>query len=422
MTPLCSRNGEFTGFIDSLFTATSATCVTGLIVKDTYTHWNAFGQGVILALIQVGGLGLVTFTAFFNRLIGRKPGVRNLVVAKESIVSENLSDTTQLLRLIIRFTFTIEGIGAVILCLSLVPRYGLHGIPMSIFLAVSAFCNAGFDITGFEGQYTSLTPYLNDPIILFTIMALIVCGGLGFIVWYNLLNFRKTGKLMLHTKIVIIMTALLILSGTLIFAIFEWNNPETLGSMNSIDKIMNSMFQSITLRTAGFNTIDFTQVNDITKMFSIVLMFIGAAPGSTGGGLKVTAFAVLIMTVVSVIKGEEDTYILGRYVSKINVYKALAVLFSMSLFVFVSTGVVYYTSKAYDLKLIDAAFESVSAIATVGVTSGATAIGNSFSHIALIISMFVGRVGPVSLALSLALRQNNKHKNQIVPEGKIIIG
>lgn len=422
-TPLCSKTGQFTNLIDALFTATSATCVTGLIVYDTYSYWNIFGQGVILALIQIGGIGLVTFTAFFNKLIGRKPGVRNLVIAKESIVSDNMSDTTQLLSMIMKFTFSCEAIGAFVLCFAFVPKYGFgNGLWISVFLAISAFCNAGFDILGFEGAFSSLTVHANNPLVLITIMVLIIVGGVGFIVWYDIKNYRKTRRIMLHSKIVIVMTVTLILFGFATFALLEWNNPKTMGNMGVGEKILNSFFQSITLRTAGFNTIDFTGVNDLTKMISILLMFIGAAPGSTGGGLKVTSVAVLIMTVVCVFRGYDETYIAGRKISKPVVYKALATLFSMAFLSLVVTTVLYYSSKIHNLKLIDALFESVSAIGTVGISSGATAIVNGFCRIALVVSMFAGRIGLVSLALSLALRQNDKHKNQVMPEGKIVIG
>lgn len=422
-TPLCSKSGTFTSPVNAVFTATSATCVTGLIVADTYTHWNLFGQMIILAMIQIGGIGLVTLTAFFNRVIGRKMGVRNLVVAKESMIAEDLSETGQLMQMIMRFTFGCEAIGAAVLCIAFIPKLGFaQGLWVSVFLAVSAFCNAGFDVLGFNGQFSSLTTYSSDPLVLITIMVLIIFGGLGFIVWFNVYSFRKKRKLMLHTKLVLIMTAVMLVIGLAAFLIFEWNNPGTLGHFTSGDKFLNAMFQSVSLRTAGFNTVDFRGANDITKLISMFLMFIGAAPGSTAGGLKVTTFAVLVMTVVCVIRGDDDTYIAGRRVAKATVYKALAVLFTMLLLVFVASGVIYYTSKFHDLKLIDSAFEAVSAIGTVGISSGATAVGNFYSRAALIVMMFVGRVGPVSLALSLAMRQEKKRKNQVVPEAKIIIG
>lgn len=422
-TPLCSKSGSFTPPVDAAFTATSATCVTGLIVEDTYTHWNLFGQIIILTMIQIGGIGLVTFTAFFNRVIGRKLGVRNLVAAKESIIAENLSETSQLVQLIVKFTFACEAVGAAVLCIAFVPKFGVgQGIWTSIFLSVSAFCNAGFDIVGIDRPFCSLMDYASDPLVLITLMALIVFGGLGFIVWFNIYEFRKNRKIMLHTKLVLVMTVILLIMGFAAFLIFEWDNPKTLGHFSDGDKFLNAMFQSVSLRTAGFNTIDFRGANDITKLISMFLMFVGGAPGSTAGGLKVTTLAVLVMTVICVIRGDDDTYIAGRRVAKSTVYKALAVLFSMLAFVVVASGVIYYTSKFHNLKLIDCAFEAVSAMGTVGVSAGSTAVGNIASHITLILVMFVGRVGPVSLALSLAMRQENKRKNQVVPEAKIIIG
>ena len=421
--PISSKSGEFTPLLSCVFTAASATCVTGLILFDTYTHWNAFGQGILMMLIQIGGLGLVTFTSFFNLVVGRKLGLRGMRLASESINSTSFGDVPHLLRMIITFTLTVESIGAVLLSLYFVPRYGLQGLWISAFLAVSAFCNAGFDILGFLGEYTSLTTLNDSYLVLFTIMALIIIGGLGFIVWNDLLAYRKTKTLLLHTKVVLLTTAFLMFIGTVCFMLCEWNNPATLQPMGMKEKIGASLMQSVTMRTAGFNSVDLYAMRDSTKVFSIVLMFIGAAPGSTGGGIKVTTIAVIIMTAVSIIRGKEEPYLLKRRIAANVVYRSLAILFLGVVTVGVTAITLMATSplEANGLTGIDATFEAVSAFATVGVSSGSTAIGSPFSKVMLILSMFIGRVGPVSFGLSLAAQQNVSRK-LIVPEGRIVVG
>lgn len=421
MLPMSSRIGQFTSFPDALFTATSATCVTGLVVVDTFTHFSAIGQMVIICLIQLGGLGLVTFATFFNMAIRKRIGLKTLQVAGESVSSGSFSDIGHLLRLVFTVTLAFELIGALILATVLVPRYGQQGMFISIFLAISAYCNAGFDILGFESPFCSLTIFFDNPVVLLTISALIICGGLGFIVWQDIYGFIKTRKLHLHTQIVLSVTGALILIGTIFFAIFEWRNPHTLGWMSTGDKILNSLFMSVTSRTAGFNSIPIESMTGISKLFTIILMFIGAAPGSTGGGIKVTTFMVIIMTVISVIRGKNDAIIAKRRVDHSVVYKAMAVVSTALLAVFISTSTIYFTSHSgVNFKEIDSLFEAVSAFGTVGLTSGVTALANQASRYVLILTMFIGRVGPVSLALSLAMK--NENKSAVLPEGKIMVG
>ena len=408
--------------LDCLFTAASATCVTGLVVYDTYTHWSAFGHGVLLMLIQIGGLGLVTFTSFFNLVVGRKLGLRGMRLASESINSTSFRDVPYLLRMIITFTLAVEA-SALLLGLYFVPRFGLRGIAISVFLAISAFCNAGFDVLGFLGEYTSLTSLNDSYLVLFTIMLLIIIGGLGFIVWNDLMAWRKTRTLLLHTKVVLLVTAFLLLLGTVCFLLFEWNNPATLQPMSLKEKIGAGCLQSVTMRTAGFNSIDLYSMHDATKVFSIVLMFIGAAPGSTGGGIKVTTIAVIVMTAVSISRGKDEPYLLGRRLSANVVYRSLAILF-LGIVVSGITAIILILTCPLEqngLTGVDAAFEAVSAFATVGVSSGVTAVTNWVGKIALTLTMFIGRVGPVSFGLTLAAQQKINRK-LIVPEGKIVVG
>lgn len=421
MMPFSSRTGQFTKLIDALFTATSATCVTGLIVFDTYTHWNAFGQGVILAMIQIGGLGFVTFVSFFNFALGKKSGLRSMQVANESFSTDGFSDIRSLVPAIFKISLFCELIGAAALATVFVPKYGSSGVFMSIFTAVSAFCNAGFDICGRESQFISLTNYADNPVVMITVMLLIICGGLGFIVWADLIGFRKSKKLLLHTKVVLFSTAMLVVLGTVLFLLTEWDNPGTIGGMSFMQKLSRGLFQSVTFRTAGFNTVSMEDMHGITKLISMVLMFIGGASGSTAGGIKITTSVVVLMTVVSVIMNKDDTEILGRRIDKDVVYKSLAIINMAAFAVAVSSVLIFYTNTDSGISGIDAAFESVSAFATVGVSVGTTAKMNNLSKILVAFIMFLGRVGPVSMGLSLTA-SNVRRSKQIVPEGKIIVG
>ena len=423
MLPLSAKNGSVTNFFDALFTATSATCVTGLVVVDTYTHWTFFGQGVILALIQVGGLSLVTLTLFFNLLIRRKLGLRTLQLAQESTSATNFEDTPRLLKGIVGITLAVETVGALLLLPAFVPRYGAEGIFISVFTSISAFCNAGFDLLGREGAYSSLIHY-NGSYVLLVISALIIIGGLGFMVLFDLLHYHKNKRLRLHSRVVLISTVFLLLIGTVGFALLEWNNPATMGDLPVWQKLNASFFQSVTTRTAGFNSIDIASMNELSKVLTIGLMFIGAAPGSTGGGIKVTTIVVLIMTAVSVARGYDDTIIMKHKIKRQTVNKALTVTFIGFLAVMLATGVIIYTTHdgGATFSSVDALIESASAFATVGLTSGISAVANLPSKLILTATMFLGRVGPVSLLLSLAAGSGKVNRKQVMPEGHLNVG
>lgn len=419
--PISSREHTFTAPIKALFTATSATCVTGLIVFDTYTHWNLFGQIVILLMIQIGGLGLVTFTSFFNFFLGKKLGLRSMQLASESAGSGGFDDIKKLVANIVRIALAFEAVGALILMTVFVPKYGMQGAYISVFLAVSAFCNAGFDVLGFEGQFSNLVNYADNPVVVLTISLLIICGGLGFVVWNDVGLYRKTKKLILHTKIVLIMTAVLVVFGTFMVMLMEWDNPATMGGMTFFQKLSRSFFQSVTFRTAGFNTMPIDTMYSHTKIFAILLMFIGAAPGSTGGGIKVTTLAVILMTVLSVVQNKSDTIILKRKIDKDVVYKSLSIAVLGAFIVMLTACVLVYTNTPR-IGGVNAVFEAVSAFATVGLSVGPTAVVNVGSLLMLIFTMFVGRVGPVSLMISLTLGREAENKNQVIPEGKLFVG
>ncbi len=420
--PFSSKSGESISFLNALFTATSATCVTGLVVFDTFTQFTIFGQIVILALIQVGGLGLVTLTTFFNIAVGRRLGFKSLQLASESINLSDASKAKKLLMVVINVAVVCEIVGAILLSFAFVPMFGAQGIFISIFTSISAFCNAGFDIFGILGQYSSVTSFAHNPYVLFVISILIISGGLGFLVWQDIMSYPKTRHLRLHTKLVLLMTACLIVVGTIAFAFTEWLNPSTLGSFNTFDKITNAFFQSITTRTAGFNSVNLADTQSITKLIMIILMFIGAAPGGTGGGIKVTTISVLLVAVFSVIKGRDYAQAFGRRLHQKHVYKALAI-FMLSIMAVAFSSVIIYFNTITPFSAINNLFEAVSAFATVGLSVGVTAFMNPIAQVFTMITMLMGRVGPVSMAISLTLNSKNNSQSSIVqPRADISVG
>lgn len=422
MLPISSRNGTVTPFLHALFTATSATCVTGLVVYDTYTQFSTFGQWVILLLIQIGGLGLVTLTTFFNVAIGRRLGFKSLRLASESI---NLSDPGQaknLLKFVMGFAFAFEAVGAFLLAFVFVPQFGAEGIFIAVFTSISAFCNAGFDILGRLVPGASLRLYAENPYVLFVVSVLIISGGLGFLVWNDLASYRTTKHLRTHTKLVLFMTAVLLVLGTIGVALLEWNNPQTLGAMPWYHRLTNAMFASVTARTAGFDSFDMNFMGPIAKTLIIVLMFIGAAPGGTGGGIKVTTISVIMVVVASVARGREEVTVFSRRIDYKTVYRSLTIItLSLSVVVVSTLSIFYGTSDS--VTELNALFEAVSAFATVGLTVGATADMNSFAQIVTIITMLIGRVGPVSMAISLTAHPTDRNMHRSVsPQAHISVG
>ena len=405
--PAASRSGRLS-VVDAMFTATSATCVTGLIVRDTWTQFTMFGQVVILLLIQVGGLGLVTLTSFFALAAKRRMGFRDLRLLGESVSADGYAQAKD------------EAIGIVLLSFAFVPQFGLEGIWISIFTAISAFCNAGFDLFGRFGQYSSLVPFVHNYYVQAVVMFLIMAGGLGFMVWVELGEWRKKRRLSLHAKVVLAFSAILWVGGAVLIALMEWSNPKTMGGLSVDGKIMAALFQSVSTRTAGMNTIDLAACGPITKLFMSVLQFIGAAPGSTGGGVKVTTFAVLILTIRSVAQGRDDCVIAEHHIESKTVYRALTIIMLGMVAALGSAVVVYYnTSDA--VSVIDAIFESCSAFGTVGLSVGVTAQLNTGAKLLYMLVMFMGRVGPVSLAISLTSKPGD-NKRKILPVGQINVG
>lgn len=421
MLPISSSDGSFTDPVSAVFTASSATCVTGLSVVDTGSYWSVFGQIVILLMIQIGGLGFVTLVSFFNFLVRKKMELHSIQMASESVNTSGFSDVKTLVKYVIRISFVCEFIGSLLLMTSLVPKYGAYGAYISVFLAISAFCNAGFDVLGaVETPNCSLMPLSADPVVMTVIPLLIIAGGLGFVVWTDIIGYRHKKRLSLQSKIVLSFTAALIILGMGLTLISEWSNPNTIGSMSAGGKLANSFFYSVTLRTAGFSTVDSACMRSITKLFSILIMFIGAAPGSTGGGIKITTFAVVVMTVVSVITNKNDTIIMGRRIDKETVYKSLSIIILAALVMCATSVTLFYSTDG--VAGIDAAYETASAIATTGLSVGISSVSGAFSRILLSVTMFIGRVGPVSFAISLSAKSENKNKNEVYPEGKLMVG
>lgn len=420
MTPMASRQGVWTPFIDALFTATSATCVTGLVVYDTYTYWTVFGQCVILALIQIGGLGLVTFAAFFGLLIGKKLGLRDMQMVQESIGFGSVASIGNTLRTVVICVLAIEATGALLLCTVFVPRYGLEGIYISIFLAISAFCNAGFDILGRESPFISLSNYNGEPMVILVICALIIVGGLGFVVWVDVAQYHRTHTLTLQSRVVLFMTALLVVFGAVMFGIYEWNNPATMQPLEVQEKVMASLMQSVTTRTAGFNSIDVANMKPVSKGFSIFLMFIGASPGSTGGGVKTTTPAVLLMTIYCVMRGRGEIILWGRRVDAQVVYRTVTLICLGVALIFTASLAIDSMLDPQGVHMLDVLFEATSAFSTTGLSSGVTSAANTASKYILVILMYLGRVGPISFALSLG--QTVQKRREIVPEGRIVVG
>ena len=417
--PISSRTGRL-GVIDAMFTATSATCVTGLVVRDTWSQFSLFGQVIILMLIQVGGLGLVTLTSFFALAARRRMGFRDLRLLGESVSADGLSKATEVLKIVIKLAAAFEAVGIVLLLFAFVPQFGAEGVWVSVFTAISAFCNAGFDLFGRFGAYSSLVPYVNNYYVQAVIMFMIMAGGLGFMVWVELAEYRKKRRLSLHAKVVLQFSAIFWVGGAVLLALLEWSNPRTMGGLSVPGKIMAALFQSVSTRTAGMNTIDLAACSPISKLLMSVLRFVGAGPGSTGGGVEVTTFAVLILTIRSVAQGRDDCVIGGHHIESKTVYRALTIIVIGAVAAFGSAVVVYYNT-AETVSVIDCIFESCSAFGTVGLSVGVTGQLNTGAKLLYMACMFMGRVGPVSLAISLTAKPDD-NKRKVLPVGHINVG
>ena len=418
--PVSSRNGESCGAMTAVFTATSATCVTGLSLVDSYSQWSAFGQVVLLGLIQIGGLGYMAFVSVFYFLLRRRIGLRERLVLQQAMALDELEGVVRLVRLMLAGTFLVEGTGALILVLRFLTEYPLKkALWLGVFHAVSAFCNAGFDILGFITPGASLAAYRGDVVINLTLTALIVIGGLGFFVWNDLLMLRqKNHRLSVHTRLVLRTTGILLVGGTLAILALEWNNPATLGGMTVGKKILAAFFQSGTTRTAGFAAVDQGSLTGSGKLVSMLLMLVGGSSGSTAGGIKTVSVALLFLMSYSVLRNRKETVLFGRRIPHQQTASAASIALLVT-----GLGLLggMILSATNGLALGDCLYESISAICTVGLSTGITAGLNLDSKILLIVYMFFGRVGimTISFAFMTKIPPDNAVRR---PEARVLIG
>ena len=425
MLPISSADGTSTSFSSSLFTSTSATCVTGLTVEDTGTHWSLFGQIVIITLIQIGGLGFMTMAVMMSIFIKRQITPRERLLVAQSLGLTGVGGTVKLVRRILIGTFSIEGIGAVILSTQFVPMFGwAKGIYYGIFHSISSFCNAGFDVLdgtgGIGGGFSSFTTLNNNPVITVTLIVLILTGGIGFIIWDDVVNFIKERKsFSVYSRFIISISIVLVLGGTLLIALFEWNNPDTIGNMSIGDKLLQSLFQSVTTRTAGIDMINNAALTEPSKLISMLLMLIGGASGSTAGGIKVGTFGIVVFAIIAFAKGEKELVIRHRRIPHETVIRALTVI---GIDLFAAFAAALLISGTNSVGIIDSLYESFSGIATVGLSLSLTPMLSLVGQTSIIMLMFFGRVGILTITYSVLLKQSRKNSLITYPEINMMIG
>ncbi len=410
--PISAQEGRIS-FIDALFTSTSAVCVTGLIVVNTKEAFSTFGHFIIMLLIQFGGLGIMTMATMVVLAIGRKISLKDKLLMQEALNTFSLKGLSRLVILIVKTTLIIEGIAALILTFRFLPDYGMpSSLGLGIFHAVSAFCNAGFDLFG-----DSLVRFVNDPIVNFVVTSLIILGGVGFSVMMDVYYYRKNGTVSLHTKIVLTSTIVLIVFGSVVFFALEYSNPTTMGPLSTGSKALSSYFLSVTPRTAGFNTVETGSLTTATLFIIVILMFIGASPGSTAGGVKNTTISAILLSVVATITNKNDTNVFGRKIPKDVIRRAFAIVFVAAAWVMLAIIILAITEG---MEFMDVVFEVVSAFGTVGLSTGITGSLSYVGKIVIITTMFIGRLGPMTLAVAFS-RQADR---QIVkyPEEQIVVG
>ena len=419
MLPIASRSGTSCGLRPALFTATSATCVTGLVLYDTWTQWTGFGQAVILALIEIGGLGFMSAASFLIFLLRRKVGLKQRMIMAQAMSLTDLRGVVRLQKLVLFGSLGIQTAGALLLFVRFLPEYGpWTALKWGVFHSVSAFCNAGFDILGSVQPGIGMMEFQSDPVVLLTLSALIVVGGLGFLVWQELATERSFRKFSVYTKLVLITTGFLLLGGTVLFCILERNNPNTLGAMSPGDRILNAFFQSVTVRTAGFASIDQAALTDGGKAVATVLMLIGGSSGSTAGGVKTVTMVVLLLFIAARARGKETVCVFKRTIPSSQVMDAMTIitiLLGLAMF-----GSIFICATS-PFTFVDALFESVSALATVGLTAGGTPLLSVPAQILIIIYMYFGRVGVLTIALGFLMGDKAQERFQYA-QTKLLIG
>ena len=415
MLPI-SSTGKPASFLDALFTATSATCVTGLVVGDTGTIWTGFGQAVIITMIEIGGLGFMSAAAIMLFLFRKKVGLRQRMVIAQALSLEDMESVVRIQKLVIGGSLGVQAVGALVLMLRFLPQVGFAtALKWGLFHSVSAFCNAGFDIFGYND---SVMHFNQDPVVMITLMVLIVISGLGFFVWEELIRMKRLSKLSVYSKLVLIATAVLILGGAGLTLLLEWNNPGTLGSMDWGNKILNSFFQSITLRTAGFAAIDQAQLTDGSKAISSVLMLIGGSSGSTAGGLKTVTVTVLLLFIWARLRGRGGVNVFHRRIPREKMLDAMTIV-SIVVGLCVAGAVVICTTSA--VGFVDALYEAASALGTAGLTAGATPLLSLPAKLMIILFMYFGRVGVLTLSMGFLLGDKAQQRFQYA-ETNLLIG
>ena len=411
--PISSRSREFTPFIDALFTATSASCVTGLIVYDTATHWSVFGKIIIIAMIQCGGLGVVTMITVFTQVAGKKIGLRDRATLQSALSAPQIGGIVKLTSFIFKGTIIIEMIGALLMFPSFMKDFGVtKGIYYSIFHSISAFCNAGFDLMGDVSKFSSLTKYQSDVMINISIMLLILIGGLGFLIWKDMINYKFDMKrYSTQTKMVLVMSVVLVIFPSVLFFFTEFS------SLEIKTRILSSVFQAVTPRTAGFNTIDYTKFSDNGIAMTIILMLIGGGSGSTAGGIKMSTVFILVATMCSVLKQDKEVAVFKKRIEPDIIKNAVAV-FVLDIVLFVAGSMIISGIEGFSLK--ETMFECASAVATVGLTLGITPHLGIISKILLICMMYIGRVGGITLIFAAVTPKNNG--NARYPKEQVAVG
>lgn len=423
MLPVSSRSGEFTNPMTAFFTAVSASCVTGLVVVDTGLYWSVFGQTVIIVMIQIGGLGFMTLAVLLSGILRRHISPKERMLVAMSYNLNSYGSTKELVRRILIGTFVIEGLGAAALATVFVPIFGwADGIYKSVFHSISAFCNAGFDLFGeYGGEFSSLISFSGNYVVGITVMLLIVLGGIGFIVWNDIVNyFRTKRRISVYSRFVLLITAILLFGGALLFAILEWNNPATLGGMSFGEKLMNAFFQSVTLRTAGFSMTNNALLTEGSQLLGVMLMFVGGASGSTAGGVKVATVGILFYTVYCVSVGKKRVVLFGRKLTQDSFMRAVSLVVIQLMLVFVGTAVIIY-STGFDAMAV--LYEVTSAGATVGISMGLTPMMNGFSKAVLMLMMYFGRVGILSVTCAIMANLTKNDGGSIsYPDANMLIG
>ena len=423
MLPISSATGQSVAYVDALFTATTAVCVTGLVTLPTVSSWSFFGQFILLILIQIGGLGIITIMSGLMISLHKKMGMKERILIQDAFNLNTMSGMIRFIKKVLFVTFIVEAIGAVLYMLVFVPEFGLRGVWISVFNSISAFCNAGIDVL----SENSLMDYGTHPLVLSVTNSLIILGGIGYVVWWDVLRVLKEFKtkkmrclsgLTLHSKIALSMTVFLLVSGTVLFFIFEYSNPLTMMNYSLFDKVQASFFQSVTTRTAGFATFPQENLTNASAFVSLLLMFIGGSPVGTAGGVKTVTIAVLIYAAFATIKNEEEVVLFDRTIAKKTISKSVAVVFVSFMIMCISTILL---SSVTDAPMLDILYETVSATATVGLTRNLTSTLNLWGKLIVIVTMYFGRVGPISMIIAF---NTSKDKKNIIknPTEEISVG